>query len=103
MANVFNKYGVNGKLKFFKNDSDDKLTISIGISSNHQMNENILDDINKFLEKLLIEDYITEDMHQSIMLHKKIVKDNHKQSEKLAKKAMKKTTKKVIKKVVFNC
>jgi hypothetical protein len=111
MTSLFSSYQAKGQLKFFKSsDNEEKLTISIGISSNHQMNSNLYESISVFLDKLLIGDYINEEMYNeikerekeeelSIKLLKKQEKENAKylkEKEKEAKKA-KKTTKKVTK------
>lgn len=64
---MFDSYSVRGKLNFYKNtDDQEKVTISIGVTANHQVNQNIYEQLSDFLEKLLIDNYINEDQYQSI-------------------------------------
>jgi len=92
MSNLlFNTYSVKGNLKFYKNESthedqDEKITISIGISANHQIKENIYEDLSAFLEKLLIEDYINEETYQSRKAHEKALIKGEKEQAKQEKK-----------------
>jgi hypothetical protein len=72
MSMMFNSYSVKGSLKFFKNDDDgDKITLSIGINANHKVDMNIYDKLNDFLEKLLIKDYHSEEIHNAKIDHEK--------------------------------
>lgn len=83
---LFNSYSVKGNLKFYKNnDENEKITISIGISANHQINENIYDDLNEFLEKLLIEDYHNEEIYTKNKEVEKAEKEEQKKRVKYAK------------------
>jgi len=99
---LFNTYSVKGSLKFYKNnDEDEKITISIGITANHQVNENIYENLNDFLEKLLIEDYHNEEVFIKNKETEKAEKEEQKkrvkyakEREKASKSNMKKTTKK---------
>ena len=69
---LFDSYTVKGNLKFFKNlDESEKITVSIGVSANHQRSHDIYKKLSDFLETLLIEDYITEDQHTSNLEMKK--------------------------------
>ena len=93
-STLFNTFSVKGSLKFYKSANDDeKITIGISISANHQVDENIYENINEFLEKLLIEDYINEDVHNirqdEIKLKKKQAKEQAKSLKELEKKALK--------------
>ncbi|RZK22235.1 MAG: hypothetical protein EOO43_09860 [Flavobacterium sp.] len=105
---LFSNYQAKGQLKFFKsNDDDQKLNISIGISSNHEMNSNLYESISNFLETLLIGDYINEDTYSerkehekeeeiALKLHEKALKEQAKQQAKYMKeqeKLRKKTAK----------
>ena len=64
MTSLFNSYSTKGNLKFYKiKDNDEKLTISINITANHELNKNIYENVNMFLEKLLIEDYENEETY----------------------------------------
>ncbi len=107
MSNLlFNTYSVKGNLKFYKvncesEDNEEKITVSIGISANHQIKENIYEDLSAFLEKLLIEDYMNEQTYQSRKEHEKaIVKAVKEQGkrEKLQEKQRKAKSTKVVKK-----
>lgn len=69
---LFDSYSVRGKIFFFKTiDCEEKITIAVGVNANHQVDKNIYEKLNEFLEKLLIDDYITEDQHNAIKLHEK--------------------------------
>lgn len=71
-STLFDSYAVKGNLKFFKNvDEDEKITVSIGVSTNHQCSQDIYQKLSDFLETLLIESYITEDQHTSNLEMKK--------------------------------
>jgi ElaB/YqjD/DUF883 family membrane-anchored ribosome-binding protein len=59
-------------------DEDEKITVSIGINANHKINENIYEDLSAFLEKLLIEDYMTESAYQAKKAHEKILQQAEK-------------------------
>jgi hypothetical protein len=108
MSNLlFNTYAVKGNLKFYKiendqEDSDEKITVSIGITANHQIEANIYEDLSAFLEKLLIKDYMNEQTYQAKKAHAKaMIKQEkeqakrEKQQEKQKKSKTTKTTKKV--------
>lgn len=73
MSNLlFNTYAVKGNLKFYKTeDMEEKITISIGITANHQIEANIYEDLSAFLEKLLIEDYMNEQTYEAKKDHEK--------------------------------
>ena len=115
---LFSTYKANGSLKFYKSDDDEqKLTISINIASNHELNSNLYDSIGEFLEKLLIGDYINEEDYIerkeiereqkiSLKLYEKQEKEEQKKRLKFAKEkekerkaSMKKTAKKASKPV----
>jgi len=93
---LFTTYAVKGNLKFYKTDNDEeKITVSIGISANHQIEDNIYEDFSAFLEKLLIEDYMNESTYQSKKAHEKALAKAEKEQEKRNKQQEKqKTTKK---------
>jgi len=93
---LFTTYAVKGNLKFYKTDNDEeKITVSIGISANHQIEANIYEDLSAFLEKLLIEDYMNESTYQSKKAHEKALAKAEKEQEKHNKQLEKqKTTKK---------
>lgn len=103
-ASLFNQFSVKGSLKFFKNeDNDEKITIGISVSANHQVDQNLYENIEEFLEKLLIADYITEDTYNCKKESEKLVKKQEKEQAKyykeLEKKKMKTVkTKKTVKK-----
>jgi len=89
-ASLFNSYSVRGNLKFYKSENDEeKITIGISVTANHQVDENLYESINEFLEKLLIEDYINEDSYNTKKelekLHKKQEKDQAKSIKELEK------------------
>lgn len=100
MSTLFNSYSVKGNLKFYKShNTDEKLTITISINADHQVDKNIYSSLNDFLENLLIEDYINEDSYVAIKEHEKIEKQQKKKQEKYEKeqeKIKKKLTKKKI-------
>jgi hypothetical protein len=106
MSTLFTTFSVKGNLKFYKTtDEEEKVTISIGVNANHQLDNNLYEKLSDFLEQLLINDYITEDQHNSIKIHEKQEKTAEKQQlkyikdqEKLKKK-MKVKVPKVVKKV----
>lgn len=108
MSNLlFNTYAVKGNLKFYKNETEneeheEKITISIGITANHQIEQNIYEDLSAFLEKLLIEDYINEQTYQAKKEHEKILikqeKEQAKREKQLEKQKKAKSTKVVKKK-----
>ncbi len=114
MSNLlFNTYSVKGNLKFYKiepenEDNEEKITVSIGISANHQIESNIYEDLSAFLEKLLIEDYMNEHSHQAKVDHEKALAHAEKKQAKYEKEqeklrkanktAVNKTAKKVVKK-----
>jgi len=101
MSNLlFNTYAVKGNLKFYKIETEgeeyeDKITVSIGITANHQIKANIYEDLSAFLEKLLIEDYMNETTYQSKKAHEKVLmqaeKEQAKQEKMLQKQKLKKT------------
>jgi len=93
---LFTTYAVKGNLKFYKTDNDEeKITVCIGISANHQIEANIYEDLSAFLEKLLIEDYMNESTYQSKKAHEKALVKAEKEQEKRNKQQEKqKTTKK---------
>ncbi len=99
---LFNTYSVKGNLKFYKNENnDEKITIGISITANHQVDENIYENLNEFLEKLLIADYISEDAYNIKKEHEKMVKKLEKDQVKFQKEVEKKKKKatKMVKKV----
>ena len=86
MSNLFTNYSVRGNLKIFKNtDSDDVITLSFGINANHQPDERIYEKINDFLEKLLIDEYHSEQSQIAIDDNEKMRIKNEKLNLKLAK------------------
>jgi tRNA(Met) C34 N-acetyltransferase TmcA len=90
-SNIFNDYSSKGSLKFYKlEDEELKLKISISISSNHQLDNNLVDSINEFLNKLLINDYENEQSYkekqQSLELLKQQIKQQDKAKKELSKK-----------------
>lgn len=90
---LFTTYAVKGNLKFYKTDSDEeKITVSIGISANHQIEANIYEDLSAFLEKLLIEDYMNESTYQSKKAHEKALAKAEKEQEKRDKQQAKQKT-----------
>ena len=84
---LFKTYSVKGNLKFYKTDNNDEtITISIGINANHQIESNIYDDLNAFLEKMLIEDYINDETYQAKKAHEKaLAKVEKEQASRLIK------------------
>lgn len=93
-ASLFTQYSMKGNLKFFKNeDNDEKITIGISVSANHQVDKNLYENIEDFLEKILIADYINEDAYnckkESEKLQKKQEKNQAKYYKDLEKKKMK--------------
>jgi hypothetical protein len=84
---AFDSYSVKKQIKFFKTiDEEDKIIISISINSNHELQKDILQQVNEFLEKLLLESYITEEQHLSNVLYQKTLEKQEKEQEKLRKK-----------------
>jgi hypothetical protein len=95
-GSLFNQYIVKGNLKFFKNtDNDQKITIGISISTNHQLDEDLNESIEDFLEKLLIADYINEDAYNSKKEFEKLQKKQDKEHAKSFKELEKKKLKAV--------
>ena len=91
---LFDNYSVKGTMKYFRekpdeDEDDDKLIISIGIKSNHELTKDIYLSISKFLENMLIEDYLTEEQYLSIQLQKKEEEKMKKVFEKRQKEQMK--------------
>jgi sorbitol-specific phosphotransferase system component IIBC len=87
---LFSNYSVKGQLKFYKNeperkDEDEKITVNISIGANHKIDENIYNDLSAFLEKLLIADYMTEQMYASKKAHEKVMLQAEKQRKKQEK------------------
>jgi hypothetical protein len=74
-------------------DEDEKITVSIGINANHKINENIYEDLSAFLEKLLIEDYMTESAYQAKKAHEKILQQAEKDRVKSRRKQESRVTK----------
>lgn len=103
MTTLFNNYSAKGCLKFYSSsDNDEKLTISIGISTDHQVKQDIYKKLSDFLENLLVDDYETEEQYESKREYQKNQKKMEKaqakyliDQEKLSKKKMKVETKKV--------
>jgi len=99
---LFTTYSVKGNLKFYKLDNnEEKITVSIGISANHQIESNIYEDLNAFLEKLLIEDYINDETYQAKKAHEKALAKAEKEQakrEKQQQKLRKAKTTKLVKK-----
>ena len=90
----FNTYSVKKKLKFYKSlDNDDVINIGITVSANHQINDDIYNKLNNFLENLLIENYETEATYLSLQLHKKQESEALKNNEKYLLKQSKVKTK----------
>ena len=91
MSTIFNDYSSKGSLKFYKlEDEEQKLKISISISSNHQLDNNLVDSINEFLNKLLINDYENEDAFNEKKQSLQLLKEQMKQQDKLKKELSKK-------------
>jgi thiamine pyrophosphate-dependent acetolactate synthase large subunit-like protein len=89
-ASLFNQFSVKGNLKFFKNeDNGEKITIGISVSANHQVDENLYENINEFLEKLLIAEDASNSKKESEKLQKKQEKEQAKYYKDLEKKKMK--------------
>ena len=90
MSSIFNDYSSKGCLKFYKlEDEEQKLKISISISSNHQLDNNLIDSINEFLNKLLINDYENEQSFNEKKQSLELLKQQMKQQEELLKQQMK--------------
>lgn len=85
-ASLFTQYSVKGNLKIFKNeDNDEKLTIGISVSANHQVDKNLYENIEEFLEKLLIADYINEDAYNCRKESEKLLQQQEKDQAKYYK------------------
>ena len=90
MSSIFNDYSSRGCLKFYKlEDEEQKLKISISISSNHQLDNNLVDSINQFLNKLLINDYENEESYKEKQQSLELLKQQMKQQDKLKKQQLK--------------
>jgi thiamine pyrophosphate-dependent acetolactate synthase large subunit-like protein len=95
-TSLFNQFSVKGNLKFFKNeDNGEKITIGISVTANHQVDENLYENIEDFLEKLLIADYINEDVYNCKKESEKLQKKQEKDQAKYYKDLEKKKTKTV--------
>lgn len=95
MSTLFTNFSVKGNLKFYKsNDEEEKVTISIGVTANHQVSQNIYEKLSEFLEKLLIDDYLTEEQHLSNVELEKQELNNEKIKAKYIKNQEKLKTKK---------
>ena len=80
---LFNNFSSKGKLNFYRiEDDQDTLTVSIGITSNHQIKESINESIEKFLTNLLIKDYMNEDTHDTHVEEQKFIQAEVKKQEK---------------------
>lgn len=105
MSNLlFDTYAVKSNLKFYKTeDNDERITVSIGITANHHIEDTIYQDLSAFIEKLLIEDYINEQSYQSKKAHEKALlqaeKEQAKQEKLLIKQKKAKSVKPVKKKI----
>jgi hypothetical protein len=94
-TNLFTNYSVKGNLKFYKIiDEDEKITISISVNANHELSRDIYQNINNFLENLLIEEYMTEDSYTAKKLHEKMLQKQQKENEKYEKTKAKESKKK---------
>lgn len=99
---LFDTYSVKGNLKFYKIETDpdaleeEKITINIGISANHQIKANIYEDVSAFLENLLLKDYMNESTHKSQKAHEKALALAEKEQAK-REKAQKKLREKAVK------
>jgi hypothetical protein len=89
-SSIFNDYSSKGCLKFYKlEDEELKLKISISISSNHQLDNNLVDSINEFLNKLLINDYENEEAYKEKQQSLELLKQQMKQQDKVKKQQLK--------------
>jgi len=93
---LFTQFSVKGNLKFYKTEeNEEKITVGISITANHQIKANIYEDLSAFLEKLLIADYINEQTYEANKAHEKALIKAGKEQEKHEKK-MQKEKKKAI-------
>jgi hypothetical protein len=91
MATLFSSYSVKGNLKFYRNDDDEeKITLSFGINANHQPDEKLYEKISDFLEKVLIEDYCSEDSYLAKKAYEKELALTKKNQDKYIKEQEKK-------------
>lgn len=91
---LFNTFSVRRNLKFYKTENnEEKITLSIGVNANHQVSKNIYEKVNEFLEKLLIEDYISEDTYNNKKSNEKQQKDQEKKINNIRKTKRKKLKK----------
>ena len=98
---LFTQFSVMGSLKYYKTeDTDEKITVGISITANHQIKANIYEDLSAFLEKLLIEDYINEATYESNKAHEKALIKAEKEQEKHKKKMQKEKKKAITTKTV---
>ena len=87
---LFDSYSVKSNLKFYKTeDEDQKITVSVGITANHHIEDTIYKDLSVFIEKLLIEDYINEQTYQSKKAHEKVLMQQEKEQAKHEKQVAK--------------
>jgi hypothetical protein len=90
-SSIFNDYSSKGCLKFYKlEDEEQKLKISISVSSNHQLDNNLIEKINEFLNKILIDNYENEDAFNEKKQSLQLLKEQMKAQDKLKKELSKK-------------
>ena len=78
-------------VKFYKlEDEEQRLKISISVSSNHQLDNNLVDSINEFLNKLLINDYENEQSYNEKKQSLELLKQQMKEQDKVKKQQLKK-------------
>lgn len=93
---LFDNYTIRGKLKFYKINTDSKLTICFNIGSDHKIDDTIENKITDFLNKIFLEEYETEEAHLEKEEWSKARIKAEKEHQKLVKQQQKK--KKVVKK-----
>jgi len=83
MSTLFDNQKFSKKQSFVNSkDNSKKLSFSVSIQSNHDVNKNILTEIEQYINNLLINDYLNED---EAVENKKLQKQQEKEQKLLLK------------------
>lgn len=82
-----------GKLNFYSDaNNDDKISINLSISTNHILEHDLISEVESALSKLLIKNYINQDIYEARQEACKQEEENKKLIDKQNKMFMKKKT-----------
>ncbi len=87
MTSFFENQTLRKTLKFISNTDDQKhVSISISVNTNHEINKNIISDIENNINSMFLSNYMKEEEYERIKNQEKLNEKMRKENEKLQNK-----------------